>query len=513
MGNCQALIKAIDAYLAKVDNDLAKTLGDAGFINSTELVDEIVSLEDFIARVLTGQTRYIRRRLAESVDLGTFAENWPEIKALDNAGDVLAQAFHDSFITNVPKIANAYIKQTDPVLTITTLSKRTVAFVEGWSKELGEKMKLTNHNAVERLLIEHLRDGKGVPELTKALMDGGIRDEYHRARTAAVTEMLRAHSAANQEAIMQNPAVEEKVWRHTGEYKNKPRPNHVEMDNVRVRKDTGFPLRGVNGSMHFPLYPRCSSLPPEESINCHCTVLPWTNSSMLNLYYEEKERLQQKAIEDDNLHFDREQGVSVDANSVDNSVGNMDNVSTLASGKVGDTDGNTVVIGKKQIDTSDIEAVQREIDDFANLYANADVEHARVITQSGDVFTLQGNESSVDPSLLGSDALRGATIMHNHPPLAGQRMGDSFSRMDLQFAAQHQTGTQILISGNRRDAFVFTKPTNTDAVQDAWKEAIGNVRENALRNNTPIKYEHELIMGALGGVLDGFSYYGSREDI
>ena len=324
MENCQALIKAIDAYLAKVNNDLALALGDAGFINTGELIDEIVTLEDLIARALTGQTLYIRRRLAESVNLAAFAEDWLEIKALDNTGDVLAQAFHDSFITNIPKVANAYIKQVDPVLTITTLSKRTVAFVEGWSKELGEKMKLTNHNVVERLLSDHLRDGKGVPELTKALMDGGIRDEYHRARTAAVTEMLRAHSAANQEAILQNPAVEHKVWRHTGAYKNKPRPNHVEMDNVKVRKDNPFPLRGANGGIHFPMYPRDPELPPEESINCHCTVLPWTNSDMLNLYYEEKERLQQQAIADDNLHFDREHGV-INASIVDNMGSNMDN--------------------------------------------------------------------------------------------------------------------------------------------------------------------------------------------
>ena len=513
MGNCHALIKAIDAYLAKVDNELGQALGAAGFINTSELVDEIVSLEDLIARALTGQTRYIRRRLAESVDLGAFAEDWPEIKALDNTGDVLAQVFHDSFSKNVPKVANAYIKQVDPVLAISTLSKRTVAFVEGWSKELGKLMKLTNHKAVERLLTDHLRDGKGVPELTKALMDGGIRDEYHRARAVAVTEMLRCHSAANHEAIMQNPAVEEKMWMHTGEHKNEPRPNHVEMDRERVRKDLPFTLKGAKGGVHHPMYPRDPKLPPEESINCRCHLAPWTNSSLINRYYEEKKRLQQQAIDEDNLHFDREQGVSADANSVDSSAGNMDNVSTLASGKVGDTDGNTVIIGKKQIDTSDSEAVQREIDDFARLYANADIEHSRVITQSGDVFTLQGTESTVDPAIVGGDALRGATIMHNHPVETGERMGDSFSVEDLQFAAQHQTGTQLLVSGERRDSFTFANTINIDDVNNAWQEALDTVRENALKNNTRIRNEQELIMRTLGGVLNGFNYSGNSEDL
>jgi len=103
----QKLIKAIDVYIEKADSNLAEALDAEGFINSTELVGSIVSLEDLIARALTGETRYIRRRLNDSVDLAAFAADLPEIQALDNVDEVLTQLFYDNFITsrNITKLS------------------------------------------------------------------------------------------------------------------------------------------------------------------------------------------------------------------------------------------------------------------------------------------------------------------------------------------------------------------------------------------------------------------------
>ena len=215
------------------------------------------------------------------------------------------------------------------------------------------------------------------------------------------------------------------------------------------------------------------------------------------------------AIEDDNLHFDREQGVDVDANSVDNSAGNMDNVPTLASGKVGDTDGDTMIIGTKRIDVSDSRAVQQEIDDFAKMYANADVEYARVITQSGDVFTLQGTESTVNPAIVGSDALHGATVMHNHPVEAGERMGDSFSRVDLEFAARHQTGAHYLFSGERQDSFAFTTPMSEDEVYNAWQDAESKMLRRAKEGILSAHHYQAGILAILNEDQERFDYYDS----
>ena len=68
-------------------------------------------------------------------------------------------------------------------------------------------------------------------------MDGGWRTEYYQAKRVAVTEVLRAHSVAKEEAIQQSPVVDMKEWRHTGVHKIKPRPNHVAMDGQVVPKD------------------------------------------------------------------------------------------------------------------------------------------------------------------------------------------------------------------------------------------------------------------------------------
>ena len=137
-------------------------------------------------------------------------------------------------------------------------------------------------------------------------MDGGIRSERYRARAAALTETLRAHSVAQQEALVQNPAVESKEWVHTGEYRNTPRENHVAMSGVIVPKDEPFTLEGLDGVTYYPMYPRDPILPPGESINCHCIHRGIVNADILGLPLEERQRLQQEAIDADDGAWEKE---------------------------------------------------------------------------------------------------------------------------------------------------------------------------------------------------------------
>ena len=46
------------------------------------------------------------------------------------------------------------------------------------------------------------------------------------------------------------------------------------------------------------MYPRDSSLPPEESINCHCITQPVVDEEILGMSLKERQRLQQEAIDD-----------------------------------------------------------------------------------------------------------------------------------------------------------------------------------------------------------------------
>ena len=244
------------------------------------------------------ETDYILAEAEKAVDLETFAADiWPGVKLNDAAKSKLATVFTERLSEFLPEYIGYYIAQTDRGLKLTQVSKRTLAWVKSWSKDLGEIMQLNSHKEIERILEKGLAEGQGMAEFTRAILDSGIRDEYYKARRVAVTEVLRAHSVAQQEAYMQSPAVSEKMWKHTGEYRNEPRQNHVDMDGQRVPVEEPYELIGADGGTYEPMYPRDPLLPPEESINCHCISQPVVSEETLGLPLEERQRLQQEAID------------------------------------------------------------------------------------------------------------------------------------------------------------------------------------------------------------------------
>lgn len=306
MCGCGALIKAIDAYIAKADNDLADELEKAGFVEPKKTVESASALEDKLAGALEQEIKLFKRKAKNAVNLKELRKIWPEIAKEDNADEKLAEIFLEDFKKNIPALAAGYIKAVDPQLTVQTITSRTTAWAKEWSEELGKLMKLSTHEEIEKLLTDNLQNGKSVADFTQALIDGSIRTERYRARATALTETLRAHSVAQQEAITQNPAVESKEWVHTGSYRNTPRENHVAMSGVIAPKNEPFTLEGADGEIYYPMYPRDSVLPPGESINCHCIHRGVVNESILGLSLEDRKRLQQEAIDEDDGAWERE---------------------------------------------------------------------------------------------------------------------------------------------------------------------------------------------------------------
>jgi len=295
--HCEGLIKAIDAYLAKEDDELELALEAAGYVDAPETIEHITSLEDGIAVVLISETDYILDSLKDRVDLEEyFSEVWPAIKKNNPTADKLFDLFWEDFSGYMKPLASKYIAATDAELTVRAVSQRTTAWTKQWSKDLSELMQLESHTQVERIRTTAMDEGQSVAEVTQALMDSGIRNEYVRARKTALTETLRAHSVANQEAMMQSPAVVEKEWRHSGAYRNEPRINHVAMQGQRVSKEAAYVLQGADGGVYYPLYPRDPSLPAGESINCHCISQPIVSEEILGLPIEERRLLQEEAL-------------------------------------------------------------------------------------------------------------------------------------------------------------------------------------------------------------------------
>lgn len=304
---CKGLIKAIDAYIAKADDDLADALGAQGYAKPKKTLKYAQEIEDGVAEALLDETDYFVAEAEKAVDLETFAEEvWPKVKLKDGLKGKLVTVFTESLDKFMPEFIGYYLAQTDRELKLKQVSKLTTAWVKRWSGELADIMKLTSHTEIERILEKGLADGSSIAEFTRAILDSGIRDEYYKARRVAVTEVLRAHSVAQQEAFMQSPAVSEKIWKHTGEYRNEPRQNHVDMDGQHVPKDEPFELTGADGNIYECMYPRDTILPPEESINCHCICQPYVSEEILGLPLEERQRLQQEAIDEMDDEWEKE---------------------------------------------------------------------------------------------------------------------------------------------------------------------------------------------------------------
>lgn len=306
MCKCKALIKAIDAYIAKADDNLSSALDDAGFIKPKATVKKINSLEDRLTSELEKETKYFKSKAKNAVDLKSFAKEFPSLIDEDTTDSRLSELFVKDFKENIPGLAAGYIKQVDPKLTVKTITARTLAWAESWSEKLGRLMKLDSHKEVETLLTDTLKEGKGIADFVRLLSDKDIHSERYRARAVALTETLRAHSVAQQEALTQNPAVESKEWVHTGGYRNSPRENHVTMNGTVVPKDEPFTLEGSDGTTYYPMYPRDPVLPPGESVNCHCIHRGIANEDILGLSLEERKRLQEEAIKADDEAWEEE---------------------------------------------------------------------------------------------------------------------------------------------------------------------------------------------------------------
>ena len=78
------------------------------------------------------------------------------------------------------------------------------------------------------------------------------------------------------------------------------------MSGVIVPKDEPFTLEGLDGVTYYPMYPRDPILPPGESINCHCIHRGIVNADILGLPLEERQRLQQEAIDADDGAWEKE---------------------------------------------------------------------------------------------------------------------------------------------------------------------------------------------------------------
>ena len=306
MSEYKELIKAIDKLLKASDDDFIEKLKDEGYILSEETVEYINKLEDLISDIFENELDYFSKGI-EGKELKAFMEGiLPSLLSGDLTADKLTEVFKDVLGEFMKDVTDAYIKDIDNELAFSMFSDRTSEWINSWSKKLGKLMQLHSHEEINNILNKGLENGESVQQVMEKLMDS-YGFSRKRARATAITEILTAHSYSKEEAIRQSPAVDRKEWIHTGGHKNKPRPHHQSNppSGQIVAKSERFTINAPSET-YYPMFPRDTDLPASERVHCHCVHRAIVNDSIFGLSIEERRKLQQQAIDDDNGAWEKE---------------------------------------------------------------------------------------------------------------------------------------------------------------------------------------------------------------
>lgn len=289
--------KAIERIVKVEDAELKEILAD--YPESKELIKFIELYEKKIAKLLREEKalfvkqvqQYLQSESSENILVQAMLLTvMSDIFAQDDFQEKMESASVDFLTTTCQELTSKIMEAIDTDVMFEVLSQRTVKWIESWSAQLAELMRLSTHETIEKEITQTIQEGEGIEELVVRLKDLPEFDRK-RARRVAITEVLTAYSVAQYEGYKQSPSVTGKTWRHSGARKNTPRPTHLAIDGVTIDIDSHFNVGGESA-----LYPRDVSLSGKERINCHCVLSPSVDEKILGLTKEEKEIIRQQAL-------------------------------------------------------------------------------------------------------------------------------------------------------------------------------------------------------------------------
>lgn len=262
------------------DNQITYKTLDVDSLEFLEKIEEATGVTDFITDI------------------------WPGIKGADDLEKALREIFRKQFDDMFREFTYQWVLAEDPVLAteVEEITKPAEAFIQGWSGELARIMNLNTKDAMERLLLKAQEKKWSIDELSEAIGNSGIREHGYRSRRVALTESLRVESYAQQESMIQNPLAYKKKWKHV--MSAHPRENHMAMDGQEVFKREMFTLTGKNGATYMVLCPRDTSLPVEETANCHCLMETIADENALGMTAEERVAARKKYMDEVNAEYD-----------------------------------------------------------------------------------------------------------------------------------------------------------------------------------------------------------------
>ncbi|MCD8146897.1 MAG: hypothetical protein LUD84_06430 [Clostridiales bacterium] len=280
MANYTPLLKAIEKALAKADADLEAFLEEQGYPNPSGLVEAIDSVQDVLEELLDDYLERIATALIDCADKFELMDAWNEAKEDAELKRTASDAVAEALFAYALPFLDEHIKNDDEELDASELSLKAIAEVltladqmtEGKIDSLNDRIEagLQNYKepedsgadkaekaAVEKGVLDDLKSKlRGLGSKIKSFGQRAIEyvfgssklDRARDCRGTATQTVLMYESVVQQEAIMQNPVVERKIWRHNPS--DHPRENHVAMDGVMADADGFFELTGRDGTVY-----------------------------------------------------------------------------------------------------------------------------------------------------------------------------------------------------------------------------------------------------------------------
>lgn len=304
--NNNDLLKAIDCYIIKADEDLEEEFKENGIVDSAAAIALVNAIEDGIIDVEDNIVQDLISDFKSSDMVTDAVYDAIQEKIQDTEYEVqYADMLHDSFTEMFEASVEACSKDIDKDIVITDYTMKSKSWLAEWAHQLAEILKTQNEDAVLKIL-ESCNDSKAtIKDTERLIVDLGIRGEGNSSRRLAVTETYRVNNYAKEEAFIQNPSVTGKEWVHSGPRKN-ARKYHLALDGVVIPVNEKFKLKGVKGGTHYPMMPHDTSLPVEEVANCKCKIEYRTSKEILNKNVDEKAKEQKKRIRESDTEWEKE---------------------------------------------------------------------------------------------------------------------------------------------------------------------------------------------------------------
>lgn len=301
MCKINALIKSIDTLVKADEEELKQDLKD--YIELDYTMQSINKLENILSKLFNKQIQYYIDGVDKYVNKASLRDILNYVKGSLLASDEFVKEFGKEFerflSVTTEQLTSVYIKNIDSELFFSFFSDRTSAWIKEWAVELAMLIQEESFKNLERIFETGLEEGKGIREISTDLRNSYAFSRT-RARTIALTEILTAHSHAAFESGIQNPSVDRFEWRHSGARGITPREDHIALDGKTIDKGKFFNVGG-----ELAQYPRDTRLSAKQRVNCHCVMQQIVNDDILGLSLEERRKLQQEAIENDNRIYNR----------------------------------------------------------------------------------------------------------------------------------------------------------------------------------------------------------------